>query len=213
MDPADGGMLCRDRPAAPQATLEGVDGHLEMGVGMPVDAQRLTDMNLDAKLLAQLSTQASPGRLAGPALASRKLPQTSEQAPLRTPADQHAPTASQHAGRGNSLRDRFAASRDGSEILDAAQARPTPASDRAETAARFARQAHLRPQIHQRLIEVGRPAARQMTLRPSVDPGFTLTLSRVELKIGQARDDPPQIPVQGDFVPSESERSDGRRRV
>ena len=168
-----------------------MDGHLKMGIGMPVDSQRLADVYLHAKFLAQLSAQAASGRLAEAALSPGKLPQAAQQAAFRAPADQDAPAAADDGGRRDSLRNRSALSPDWPQVLDAAAAGATSAADRADTTARVARQANLRPKVHQGLVEVGGVAARQMAARPSSETGLAFLRPRVDLEIGQARQDTP----------------------
>ncbi len=154
MDPADGSVLPCARPTAPQPAFEGMNRNLEMGVRMPVDSQRLAHVHFHAKFFAQLPAQARSGRLAGAALPPGELPQSAQQTTLGASADQDAPAAANDAGCRDSERSRFASRPDRSEMLDAAQTRPAPASDGTNLAARVARQAHLRPQIHEGLVEV-----------------------------------------------------------
>jgi hypothetical protein len=98
-------------------------------------------------------------------------------------------------------------------MLDSPQARPTRAADGTDITTRAARQANLRSQVHQRLVELGSSAARQMAAGPTDQTGFPFLGPGVDLEIGQAGQDPPQVSIKRNLVLVESERSDSRRGV
>jgi hypothetical protein len=73
-DPGKGAVLQVARFAIQQDTTEGVHGNAEMGVGVAVNAEGFTDLDLGAQFLADLALKASDQLLPGFNFAARELP-------------------------------------------------------------------------------------------------------------------------------------------
>ena len=207
--------------------IESVEAHATRASVAPVQVQAQTavgeevpDLARGPRLqrpephaLAQQPPQPRRGRLAGPQVAARELPEASEE-PRRRPADREgAPAADEQRGDGLDLARRRARAAPRQRLGVAARERPASAGHRARGAARRAGGADGRPELHQRLVQVSGARAAGELARAPPEPGLHRRAAQVLANAVQAGQHARDVAVDDRLRPVERDRRDGPRGV